>query len=181
MSIVDLAACVQEEGESTTHWVKRVSAILHSSDRINADTAVLTLEGNCGFKPLKQKLGRLKRHCNDMPTLMADLVKYADSDNTKDPDSEEDKPEKGKKNGGAKGQHHNQGGHGNNSKRKADNSDLVANTNMQRHKGKPPQRGMNLERLLNQPCPKHGTKEAPSTHLWKDCHIMREFKNSDLY
>src|SRR3954463_3802200 len=40
---------------------------------------------------------------------------------------------------------------------------------------------MNLERLLNQPCPKHGTKEAPSTHLWKDCQIMREFKNSDLY
>ena len=87
MSIVDLAACVQKEGESTTHWVKRVSAILHSSDRINADTAVLTLEGNCRFKPLKQKLGRLKRHCNDMSTLMAALVKYADSDNTKDPDS----------------------------------------------------------------------------------------------
>ena len=112
---------------------------------------------------------------------MAALVKYADSDNTKDPDYDEEKLEKGKKNGGAKGQHHNQGGHGNNSKRKADNSDLVANTNMQRRKGKPPQRGMNLERLLNQPCPKHGTKEAPSTHLWKDCHIMKEFKNSDLY
>ena len=29
MSIVDLAACVQEEGKSTTHWVRRVSAILH--------------------------------------------------------------------------------------------------------------------------------------------------------
>ena len=87
MSIVDLAACVQEEGESMTHWVKRVSTILHSSDRINADTAVLTLEGNCRFLPLKQKLGRLKRHCNDMSTLMAALVKYADSDNTKDPDS----------------------------------------------------------------------------------------------
>ena len=53
MSIVDLAACVQEEGESTTHWVKWVLAILHSSDRINADTTVLTLEGNCRFKPLK--------------------------------------------------------------------------------------------------------------------------------
>ena len=53
MSIVDLASCVQEDGESTTHWVKRVSAILHSSDRINVDTAVLTLEGNCRFLPLK--------------------------------------------------------------------------------------------------------------------------------
>ena len=38
---------------------------------------------------------------------MAALVKYADSDNTKDPDSEEDKPGKGKKNGNTKGQQHN--------------------------------------------------------------------------
>ena len=75
------------------------------------------------------------------------------------------------------------GGHGNNGKRKADNSDFVANTNMQRRKGKPPQRGggMNLERLLNHPCPKHGTKEVLATHLWKDCFIMKEFKNSDLF
>ena len=70
---------------------------------------------------------------------------------------------------------------------KRTNSDFVANTNMQgnaqRRKGKPPQRGggMNLERLLNQPCSKHGTKEVPATHLWKDCFIMREFKNSDLF
>ena len=97
MSIVDLAACVQEEGESTTHWVRRVSEILHSSDRINADTAVLTLEGNCRFEPLKLKLGRLKRHCNDMGTLMAALVKYAKSDSTKDPESDDDKTGKGKR------------------------------------------------------------------------------------
>ena len=65
---------------------------------INADTVVLTLEGNCRFLPLKLNLGRLKRHCNDMSTLMAALVKYADSDNTKDPESEEEKPGKGIKN-----------------------------------------------------------------------------------
>ena len=55
--------------------------------------------------------------------------------------------------------------------------------NAQRCKGKPLQRGggMNLERLINQPCPKHGTKEVPATHLWKDCFIMKEFKNSDLF
>ena len=35
MSIVELAACVQGENESTTHWVRRVSEILHSSGRIN--------------------------------------------------------------------------------------------------------------------------------------------------
>lgn len=34
---------------------------------------------------------------------------------------------------------------------------------------------------MNQPCPKHGTQEKPATHLWKDCFIMREFKNSDLF
>ena len=157
-----------------THWVKRVSAILHSSDRINADTAVLTLEGNCQFMPLKLKLGRLKCHCNDMSPLMAALVKYADSDSTKDLESEDDKSGKGKKNGNTKGQQHNPAGHGNNGKRKSDNSfDFVANTNVQGNgqcrKGKPPLRGggsgMNLARLLNQPCPKHGTEEKPATHL----------------
>ena len=54
--------------------------------------------------PLKLKLRRLKRHCNDMSTLMAALVKYANSDSTKDPESEDDKPGKGKKNGNTKGQ-----------------------------------------------------------------------------
>ena len=76
-----------------------------------------------------------------MSTLIATLVKYADSDNTKDPDSEEDKPEKGKKN--AKGQQPNPAGHGNSGKRKADSRlDFVANTNAQengqRRKGKQP-------------------------------------------
>ena len=46
MSIVDLDACAQEEGESMTHWVRRVKAILHSSDNINAGLAVLMLEKN---------------------------------------------------------------------------------------------------------------------------------------
>ena len=104
MSIVDLAACVQEEGESTTHWVRWVSEVLHSSDRINAGQAIITLERNCRFKSLKMKLGRLKRHCNDMETLMAALVKYADSDSTKDPESDDDKTGKGKKNSNSKGQ-----------------------------------------------------------------------------
>ena len=97
MSIVDLATCVQEEGELTTHWVRRVSTILHSSDRINANSSVLMLENNCRFTPLKQELGRLKRHCNDMGTFMATLLKYADSDSTKDPKFDDKKTGKGKK------------------------------------------------------------------------------------
>ena len=112
--------------------MRQVSEILHSSDRINADSAIITLEGNFRFQPLKLKLGRPKRHCNDMGTLMAALVKYADSDSTKDPESDDDKPGKGKKSGNAKGQQHNPTGHNNNGKRKADhNSDFVANTNTQ--------------------------------------------------
>ena len=75
MSIVDLDSYVQEEGESTTHWVRRVSAILHSSDRINAGSAVLMLEKNYQFMTLKQKLGRLKCHFSDMGELMVALVK----------------------------------------------------------------------------------------------------------
>ena len=122
--------------------------------------------------------------------LMAALVKYADSDNTKDPDSEEDKPEKGKKKDNTKGQQPSPAGHGNNGKRKADISlDFVANSNArengQRRKGKQPQRGggsgPNLERLLNQPCQKHGSKEKPASHLWKDCAIMKAFKNSNMF
>ena len=87
---------------------------------------------------------------------MAALVKYADSDSTKDPECDDDKTGKGKKSGSSKGQQHNPTGHGNSGKRKADNSvDFVANTNTQdngqRCKGKPPPRGggpgPNLERL----------------------------------
>src|SRR3954466_504002 len=104
-----------------TRWVRRVSKILHSLDRINADTTVITLEGNCRFEPLKLKLGRLKRHCNDMGTLVAALVQYVDFDSTKDPESDDDTTGKGKKNSNSKGQHHNTAGQGNSGKRKADN------------------------------------------------------------
>ena len=88
------------------------------------------LEKNCCFEPLKQKLGRLKRDCNDMGQLMAALVKYADSDSTKDHVSDEEKTGKGKKNG--KGHQHNPANQGGNNKRKDDGSpEFVANTNAQ--------------------------------------------------
>ena len=91
MSIVDLTNCKQEEGESTTHWVCRIKEIIHSSDKMDAGCAVLMLEKNCRFEPLRQKLGRLKHDCSDMGMLMATLVKYANSDSTKDPTSDEEK------------------------------------------------------------------------------------------
>ena len=66
---------------------------------MDAGSVVLMLEKNCNFEPLRQKLGRLNRDCTDMGTLMAALVKYADSDSTKDPASDEEKTGKGKRNG----------------------------------------------------------------------------------
>jgi hypothetical protein len=123
-----------------------------------------------------------------MGELMAALTKYADSDNTKDPGSDDDKSNKGKKNGNGKGQQQNvTGNNGNNQgnggkQRHPDGgSDLVANTNTghkNQHRngnGKPPFGGakpFNLEVMLNEPCPKHSFPNKPSTHAWKDCWVM---------
>ena len=49
---------------------------------------------------------------------MAALIKYADSDSTKDPKSDDEKTGKGKKSGSTKGQQHNPAGHGKNGKLK---------------------------------------------------------------
>ena len=66
------------------------------------------------------------------------LTRYAESDSTKDPSSDDDKSGKGKKNGGGKGQQQNNsvynGNHGNQGngarcKHSEGGSDFVANTN----------------------------------------------------
>ena len=49
MSIVDLTNCKQEEGLSMTHWVRRVKEIIHSSDKMDAGSAVLMLEKKMPF------------------------------------------------------------------------------------------------------------------------------------
>ena len=124
-----------------------------------------------------------------MGELMAALVKYADSDSTKDPESDEEKPGKGKKSGSMKGQQYNSTSQGGNGKRKASgNLDFVANTcaqnNNQHRKGRPAWPGgsrLNLEAIMNQPCPRHGSLDKPATHLWKDCYIIKEFKASDIF
>ena len=101
---------MEREDESAHHSVRRASALIHSLDNIAAGSAILILEKNCHFTPLNQKLGRLKHHCSDMGELMAALIKYADSDNTKDPGSKDEKSNKGKKSGNGKGQEQNIGG-----------------------------------------------------------------------
>lgn len=141
------------------------------------------------FMPLKQKLGRLKHHCNVMGELMAALVKYADSDSTMDPEPDEEKPGKGKKSSNTKGQHHNPANQGATVSTRLIIVWILWQTPTRRImasviKGKPNPRfrgpNFNLEEMLNQPCPKHGTQENPAAHLWKDCFIMREYrKNSE--
>ena len=125
-----------------------------------------------------------------MGQLMVALVKYADSNSTKDPESDDEKAGKGKKSSNAKGLQPSPANQGGNNKRKADGgSEFVANTNAQgnnqRRKGRPPPRsggsGPTLKQLLNEPCPRHGTREKPATHLWKDCTIMKAFKKSNAF
>ena len=113
---------------------------------------------------------------------MAALVKYADSDSTKDPASDEEKTGEGKKNDKGKGQQHNPMNQGGNKRMAEGNPEFVANANAQdnnkRRKGKLPRyggSGPSLGQLLNEPCPKHGTRERPATHLWKGCAIMKAF------
>ena len=108
---------------------------------------------------------------------MAALVKYAGSDSTKDPDSDEEKAGKGEQSGNAKGQQHNTAGQGGNGKRNAEGGlDFVANTNTQNNnqhrKGKSsvPRFGgpkFNLEAMMNQPCPKHGAKRSQTVMCGK--------------
>mgnify|MGYP007071364961 CR=1 FL=1 len=110
---------------------------------------------------------------------MAALIKYADSDNTKDPGSNDEKSSKGKKNGNGKGQQQNTMGHNGNhqasgGKRRCPDggSDFVANTNAgfkgqrRNDKGKLAFGGknFNLEAMLNEPCPKHSLLEQLVTH-----------------
>src|SRR3990170_7515972 len=54
LTIIDLDNCVHREDESAHHWVRQVSAIMHSSDSIAAGQAVLVLEKNCHFTPLNR-------------------------------------------------------------------------------------------------------------------------------
>ena len=57
MTIVDLEHFIQLDAESAHHCSRRVAEIIHSSDSIRAGQAVLILEKNCHFVPLKQKIG----------------------------------------------------------------------------------------------------------------------------
>ncbi|KAI4988604.1 hypothetical protein ZWY2020_035844 [Hordeum vulgare] len=171
----------------------KVAEIIHSSDDITAAQAVLILEKNYHFHPLVLKLGRLKRKVQDMGELMDTLTRYAESDGTKDAGSDDEKASEVKRGDGAKGHfqtfgcNNNQGGQG--KTRQQDGvSNFFANTNAgprnQRQdmsqggfqdrcfSGRKPR---NYEELLKEPCPKHSTPGAPSTHSWENYFVMQEF------
>ena len=53
-------------------------------------------------------------------------------------------------------------------------SELVANTRNTRAKGKAP---INLEEMLNRPCPEHSRPNKPARHTWGDCYTMQQFRD----
>jgi hypothetical protein len=121
-----------------------------------------------------------------MGDLMDVLTWYAESDNTKDPLSDEEKSDKGKKAGGKGQQQNNSNGQNNGGKRKGyiGSSDLVANTNTE-NKGQRQNDGsrrqssgnrpLTYEEALKAPCSKHSYNGKPSSHSWENCYVMQEF------
>ena len=85
---------------------------------------------------------------------------------------------------------HNGNNQGNGGKRRQPDggSDLVANTNTgyknQRRNGNGKQAfgggKFNIGAMMNEPCPKHRLPNKLATHAWKDCFIMREYRNSNF-
>lgn len=120
-----------------------------------------------------------------MGDLMDVLTRYAESDGTKDPDSDEDKVGKNQKGEGGKGnqQSGNEGNQNNKRKQPEGGSEFVANTNTgfrhQRRSGGPynGNKPRNYVEALKAPCPKHSTHNKPSNHSWENCNIMQEFRN----
>src|SRR3989337_748177 len=112
-----------------------------------------------------------------MGELMNALTKYAESDSTKDPGTDEAPNGKGKKGNGGKGHQQNNGGK---HKNPEGGLDLVTNSNAGFKYQKGNGGGMNFkpknfEEALKGPCPKHSLPNKPANHSWEDCHIMRAF------
>ena len=195
-TITDLENCVQKEGESAQHWSRRVAEIIHTSVGLTAQQAVIALERNCKFDPLRHKLGRIKRYVTDMSELMDAMTKYAESDKTKDVESDDEKSGKGKKNAAKAVQNPSQTNGNqqsqNNNKRKngEGNSDFVANTNTGYKNQRPNSgyRGNNrnfrpnsfaqAQQALKGPCPQHSKNGRIANHSWENCFIMDEIKNN---
>ena len=109
------------------------------------------------------------------------VIKYAESDKTKNAEPQQDKAGQNK-NGGKTSQNQNQ-----QTKRRLDQttSDLVANTNVgsQRQKQggnnyRKPEgnfRPNNYEAAMKGPCPTHSKPGRPANHTWEDCFFMKEF------
>ena len=56
----DLDRCVHRKGESARHWMRRITEILHSSSNILPISAMTTIEKNCRYDPVSQKMSRMR-------------------------------------------------------------------------------------------------------------------------
>ena len=114
-----------------------------------------------------------------MGELMEALIKYHDSDNTKDPWDGYERSNKSKKSSNGKGRQQNMAmnngnnqGHGGKRRHPDGRSDLVANTNTGYKgercncNGKPSfgWKNFNLQAMFNEPCPKHSLPDKPASH-----------------
>src|SRR3954471_5125542 len=115
--------------------------------------------------------------------LMNTVIRYAESDKTKDADPEEDKITQNKKNNGKGSQ-----SQGQQTKRRLDQntSDLVANTNVSSQRQKQggnnyskPERTfqplVTFEEAVKRPCPMNSNPVRPASHTWEECNFMKEF------
>ena len=70
--------------ESARQWVARITEILQSSINICDHTAITTMEKNCAFDSLKQKLGRMREEPARQDITIGEVVsiayKYAATD-----------------------------------------------------------------------------------------------------
>ena len=181
MTIVDLQHCAQRPDELAHHMSRRVTEVSHSSDGITAAQAVLILEQNCHYKPLVQKLGRLKRKVQDMGELMDPLTRYAEADDTKDPGEDGGKANSPRRGESSKNHNRVQGrnrhNQGTNNKRRPQEepSDLVANTNtnngnqrQKKNRGYSGKKPRNYLELLKGPSPHHAMADGPAHHSWEN-------------
>jgi hypothetical protein len=184
-SIEDLERCVQKEGESSRHWMRRVAEIIHSSDNIPPSSAVLVMEKNCKFEPLVHKLGRMKDKVKSLSEVMAAANKYASSDKTRDASDgeEEENTGKGKKASSKPQQQQASNANASYNKRKNEegNSGLVANTNTRYKQSSGRGRNfhpVNLEEVFNRPCDIHIGKDGkPPNHTKAQCYHYKKWKD----
>ena len=117
-TIEDLDRCVHRKGESSRNWMRRITEILHSSTNILPTSAMSTLEKNCRYDPVVQKMSRMRNSPGANDITMGEVLdaanKHAYTDKTKD-ETEEDKGKGNVNKGGRNNNNNNSNNNNNNS------------------------------------------------------------------